>query len=63
MSVRQSREKWPFSKLQPGQSFVIPAVSLNSAIAICGKHRDYGKFATPVVEEKGERVTRVWRVE
>ena len=60
---RKRQEKWPFSTIKTGQSFVMPGVLLNSAISICTRHRDFGKFAVRRVEENGEYVIRVWRIE
>lgn len=66
---RPATSKYPFAKMEIGDSFIAPAADTveraerrASAAAFSYKKRANGSFAIRTIEENGQRVVRVWRV-
>lgn len=60
-----SCSKYPFDKMEIGQSFALPAATglrVREAAVVYGKRHGM-KFASRTLTEGGEKVLRIWRVE
>lgn len=68
---RRRNERWPWAKMEVGDSFFTPANGqemkyVRSKISTCalswGKRHSGERFATRVTDENGGRGVRIWRV-
>ncbi len=60
--IHGNQKKWPFPQMEVGDSFAAPLAS-RGALSAAYKKFPGRKFIGRKVQENGEAVIRVWRVE
>jgi hypothetical protein len=65
MPEKHVRWKYPFGKLEVGQSFFVPHKDTTQMSALCKRaaRRLEARFASAKAERDGQSGTRVWRTE